>query len=221
MISRPLLIFDLDDTIISSFRSYRGLHQRIAGELNWPIPTRDDLVHYGPTWAATLQRLWPGRDLAPFCLRYDEIAHEHPCTAIPGVSQALEQLRASTYSLWIVSKRTRLRLAQRLREAAVDPGLFDGIYTSDEQPAPKPDPRCFDPIWERVGARRRAIYVGDRDEDRRAATDAGLSFVAVRTGPENGEQWLDTLDPNCVIDSAAWFPAWLDENLPRVEESVL
>ena len=62
----PVLIFDLDDTLLESFPGYVALHQRIAGDLGWRIPSAAELVHYGPTWEATLARLWPSASLAPF-----------------------------------------------------------------------------------------------------------------------------------------------------------
>ena len=65
------LIFDLDDTLIESFPTYLRLHQRIAGELGWRVPSREELTVYGETWEATLAQIWPEADLTPFVARYD------------------------------------------------------------------------------------------------------------------------------------------------------
>jgi phosphoglycolate phosphatase len=212
-----ILIFDLDDTLVQSFTNYAAAHQRVARELGWPVPTVDDLVPYGHDWESTLARLWPERELAPFMRHYDGLAHEHPYREIPGAVAALTALRERGHRLYVVTKRDRSRLAARLGEAEIPAALFDGIFPREDQPAPKPDPRCFTPVWSALGVAPGAlptplpIYVGDRNEDLLAATGAGIRFVAVRTGPE-----VTLGFPHghaAVIDSVADFPAWLERTL--------
>lgn len=216
----PVLIFDLDDTLIESFPEYVRMHQRIATELGWPVPSASDLVHYGPTWEDTLARLWPGTSLEPFIARYEQVADEHPYCAIPGVPEALTRLRERGHSLWIVTKRSRSRLVQRMDQAGLACELFAGIFAFEDQPIAKPHPRCFEPIWQQLGwdalnesAREQALYVGDREDDHLAARGAGLDFVGVRTGPEHQTSarcFLDDLPGDQVLDSAAHLPSWLE-----------
>jgi phosphoglycolate phosphatase len=211
----PVLIFDLDDTLIASFPEYVRIHQRIAGELGWPIPSASELVHYGPTWEQTLARLWPSITLDPFFDRFEQLADEHPYSAIAGVPEALEQLRARGHSLWIVTKRSRRRLVQRMDQAGLARELFAGIFALEDQPMSKPDPRCFEPVWQALGdplAREQALYIGDREDDHIAAKGAGLGFVGVRTGPEHAcaSSWLHALPDEHVLDSAADLPSWLE-----------
>jgi phosphoglycolate phosphatase len=212
---RPVLIFDLDDTLVQSFPSYAALHQRVAADLGWPVPTVDELVPYGHDWVQTLERLFPTRELDGFMARYDEVAHEHPYEAIPGVIAALTDLRNEGHSLYVVTKRDRTRLATRLAEAGISETLFDGIFPRESQPVTKPSPRCFEPVWAALGRDQGAslsplpIYVGDRDEDRIAATQAGIRFIAVQTGPEVALGFPRDTEPSHVIPSAAHLPAWL------------
>lgn len=205
-----VLIFDLDDTLIESFPEYTRIHQRIARELGWPVPSHEALIHYGETWEATLAALWPDRSLAPFLDRFEQVAHEHPYRALPGVVATLASLRERGHSLWIVTKRSRARLEQRMREAELARELFDGIFAHEDQPVGKPDPRCFEPVWGALGGPRleSAIYVGDRHDDRVAAHAAGLTFVGVRTGPE--PHGFAEHPAEHVLDSAAELPRWLE-----------
>ncbi|HLT37158.1 MAG TPA: HAD family hydrolase [Enhygromyxa sp.] len=214
----PVLIFDLDDTLIESFPEYVRLHQQIAAELDWRVPSAAELVHYGPTWQDTLARLWPGVALDRFMARYEALADHFRYPAIDGVCDALEQLRTRGHSLWIVTKRSRTRLAQRMDQAGLAPSLFTGIFAYEDQPAAKPDPRCFEPVWRALGGPRpeHAIYVGDRIDDQLAASAAGLCFVGVRTGPEHhacddATSFLDALPHEHVLDSAAELPRWLED----------
>lgn len=214
----PPLIFDLDDTLIESFPSYVRLHQRIAGELGWPVPSREALVPYLATWEETLAALWPGQDLAPFIQRYLEVAADHPYRGVPGAREALETLAAAGHSLWIVTKRSRDRLAIRLAEAELPAEMFQGIFPAEDQPALKPDPRCFEPVWHALGRAHpdpRAIYVGDRHEDRAAAEGAGINFFAVLTGPEVGHGFPGDLPAERILATVAELPVRLGERSRR------
>ena len=205
------VLFDLDDTLIESFPTYLRLHQAIARELGWPVPSRRALSAYGESWRATLARLWPGRDLAPFLARYDELADQHPYPAISGVHEMLATLRERGHSLWIVTNRGERRLAQRMGEANLDAGWFAGVFPRERQPAGKPSPRCFEPVWQAMGGRPpRAIYVGDRADDARAARAADLEFVAVATGPEAAlGSFPGDLPHQAHLPTAATLHDWL------------
>jgi HAD superfamily hydrolase (TIGR01509 family) len=204
------LIFDLDDTLIESFPSYVRAHVQCAQTLGWRVPARQELVEYGPTWHATLARIWPDHDLATFVALYDTLAHAHPYRAVPGAVHALRRLRTEGHRLWVVTKRERLRLPQRLEEAGLPAALFDGIFCNEDVPEPKPSPRCFEPIASVLGcAPSRPLYVGDRDDDRQAARAAGIEFVAVCTGPEQSLGFPYEHPPSHVLPSVAGLPAWL------------
>jgi phosphoglycolate phosphatase-like HAD superfamily hydrolase len=204
------VILDLDDTLIESFPTYARLHQRVASELGLPVPPREALVPYGATWEATLAALWPGADLETFMRRYDEIANDHPYPAITGAQAALHALRGAGHSLWIVTKRSRRRLYDRLAQAGLSTALFDGIFPAEEQPRIKPDPACFEPVWAALGRRAvEAVYVGDRHEDRAAAESAGIGFYAVLTGPEVSVGFPGDLAKEAIIASVAELPGKL------------
>jgi phosphoglycolate phosphatase-like HAD superfamily hydrolase len=209
-VRRAPVIFDLDDTLIESFPTYARLHQKVAAELGLPVPSREALVTYGATWEDTLAALWPGADLAAFIRRYDEIANDHPYPAIAGAPGALAALRALGHSLWIVTKRSRRRLFDRLAQAQIPTALFDGIFPAEDQPRTKPSPECFTPVWQALGERSpAAVYVGDRHEDRHAAEAAGIGFYAVLTGPEVSRGFPGDLPAHAIMTSVAELPARL------------
>ena len=128
---------------------------------------------------------------------------------VRGGVQAVQAVVAAGHRAFIVTKRSRLRLHLRLAQAGFDRAWFEGVFAAEDQPATKPDPRCFEPVWATLGARAPAIYVGDRAEDRAAAHAAGLGFVAVRTGPEALRGFPVGMDPEHVLGSVAELPQWL------------
>jgi len=204
------LIFDLDDTLIESFPTYARLHQRVASEMGLPVPAREQLVAYDATWEATLGRLWPSADLEAFMRRYDEIANDFPYPAIAGAPAALAALRAAGHSLWIVTKRSRRRLHDRMAQAGIPTALFEGIFPAEDQPRLKPHPDCFAPVWAALGGvHQQAVYVGDRHEDRHAAEAAGIGFYAVLTGPEVSCGFPGDLPARAILQTVAELPARL------------
>jgi phosphoglycolate phosphatase len=213
----PLLIFDLDDTLIDSFPAYVSLHQRLAEELEWRIPSTDELIAYGPTWEATLRRLFPDRDVQVFIDRYELIADELVYPAFPGVIDALDTLNGRGHSMWVVSKRSTRRIISRMVDAGIRPEVFKGVFANEDQPAPKPDPRCFEPVWDAVGGQRDAVYFGDRHEDRLAADAAGLRFVGVSTGPEGSRGAFADLPVENRIATAAEVPSWVTRHLEGLD----
>jgi phosphoglycolate phosphatase-like HAD superfamily hydrolase len=117
-------------------------------------------------------------------------------------------LHAAGHSLWIVTKRSRRRLFDRLAQAQIPTALFDGIFPAEDQPRTKPHPDCFTPVWQALGDRpSAAIYVGDRHEDRHAAEAAGIGFYAVLTGPEAARGFPGDLRAEAIIASVAELPA--------------
>src|SRR5688572_32657750 len=142
--------------------------------------------------------------------RYDEIANDHVYPAINGARAALTSLRADGHSLWIVTKRSRRRLYDRLSQADLPVSLFDGIFPAEAQPQIKPHPDCFAPDWEALGGvRHTAVYVDDRHEDRHAAEAAGIGFYAVLTGPEVACGFPGDLPPAAIMASVAELPGRL------------
>ncbi len=101
-----------------------------------------------------------------------------------------------------------------MEAAGLHAQLFAGIFPLEDQPVTKPDPRCFDPVWRQIGdaSPQGSIYVGDRREDMLAARAAGITFVAVRCGPEaqTSESFMPEVDPSDILDTATDLPSWLD-----------
>ena len=207
------IIFDLDDTLISSFDGYVKTHQHVARLLGLPVLSSSELVAYERDFPSTLLRQYPQRDPEPFIETWHSIAHLYPYQAIDGAVAALSALRALGHRLWIVTNRGRQNLSLRLHQGGLEPASFEGIFTREDQPVQKPSPRAFEPVWKRreqVGLEPRpAFYVGDRDGDRQAAQGAGLTFVAVCTGPEASQGFAQTVAEDHVLPSVAAFPEWL------------
>ena len=212
------IIFDLDDTIIESFPGYVRLHQGVARDLGWRVPDEEELIEYGPTWEATVERLWPQADLSQFFTRFEQVMESVVYGAVDGAISALAWLRERGHRQFIVTKRSSRRLGLRLAQAGIEQHWFDGIFPADHGPAPKPDPRCFEPVWEKIAwhptraaedAPAQAVYVGDRAEDQLVAKRACIPFIAVRSGPES-RRGFPAPGAAHVLDSVSQLPDLLE-----------
>ncbi len=93
---------------------------------------------------------------------------------LPGVAEALAELRARGLALAVVSNWD-IGLAGVLRETGLE---VDTVVTCAEAGAAKPDPRAFRIALERLGVKAsRALHVGDSDDDRQGADQAGMRFA--------------------------------------------
>jgi putative hydrolase of the HAD superfamily len=188
------IVFDLDDTLIDWWGSWRRCVSRLAGAavVNalenvvrsrcWlPHPDQEDLVWHRNTWQIHEMRteLWPQalpwmdpRDLEDLLERF---VNELSVDFFPEVPACLDEL-ASTTRLAVLSNNVYLPAeAERL-------GLsqwFDTCLVA--HPHPKPDPRAFLDACAHLSVDpSRTVYVGDSIRaDALGAYRAGLTPVWV------------------------------------------
>jgi putative hydrolase of the HAD superfamily len=97
--------------------------------------------------------------------------------AVPGAQETLASLRARGLELAVVSNWD-VGLREHLERIDVA-GLFSAVVTSAEAGAAKPDPTVFKIALERLGVdARRALHVGDEEEDEQGAAAVGMRFAA-------------------------------------------
>lgn len=103
---------------------------------------------------------------------------------LPGVLQALAELRARGLALAVVSNWD-CSLGERLRQAGIE---LDASVSCAEAGAAKPDPAIFGVALERLGVEpSRTLHVGDTAEDEEGARAAGLHFAAAPLAEVVGE----------------------------------
>ncbi len=129
----------------------------------------------------------------------------------PGVSEALDRLRASGYPLGCVTNKA----AQFTEPLLADLGVadyFSIIISGDTLPVKKPDPGPLLHAAEHFGvAPEAALMIGDSVSDVTAARAAGFQIVCMSYGYNHGEDIRDAR-PDAVIDTMA-------ELLPLLEQA--
>lgn len=100
----------------------------------------------------------------------------------PNVLQALSQLRACGYRLWLLSNAQRAFTAYELRYLGLDQA-FDGIYISSDYGCRKPDSRFYKALVEdqKLDISKCLMIGNDRFTDIAGAEKVGMASLYVHT----------------------------------------
>jgi phosphoglycolate phosphatase len=127
----------------------------------------------------------------------------------PGVPAMLAGLRARGVRLGIVSSKRRHSIQAILDRSDLGQSV-DVILGMEDVTHHKPDPQGLLAALARLQVSAgRSLYVGDHLVDAQAASGAGMSFVAVRTGSWNTEAWSGAA-PLGIIEDAGGLLEWLE-----------
>jgi phosphoglycolate phosphatase len=193
MNSPPLLVFDLDGTLVDTAGDLIGtLNHVLAGESVPPLPLATARPMLGAGARALIERglSAAGRSVSParleeiflaFLARYEaHIADES--RLFPGVEAALDRFKAAGWDFAICTNKFEHPSVRLLSELGVA-ARFRAICGQNTFAFCKPDPRALISTIECAGGdRRRAIMVGDSKTDIVTAQAAGVPVIAVDFG---------------------------------------
>jgi phosphoglycolate phosphatase len=193
MSSPPLLVFDLDGTLVDTAGDLIGtLNHVLTGEHIPPLPIETARPMLGMGARALIERGLSavGRSVSParleemylaFLARYEaHIADES--RAFPGVEAALDRFEAAGWTFAVCTNKIEHPSIRLLNELGLAP-RFRAICGQNTFPFCKPDPRALLSTIERAGGDpRHAIMVGDSKTDIVTAQAARVPVVAVDFG---------------------------------------
>lgn len=214
----PVLIFDLDGTLIDSKKDIAdSLNYSLAREGFATLPDRkiEEMVGHG---AKTLVRdalgnpsdEALGRVFLTFWNHYQE--HLLDQTRLyPGVLEFLEGF--GHLPMAVVTNKPE-SFSQKILEGLGIRSRFRWLIGGDTLPVHKPDPGVFLPIFEDL-ANAKGVMVGDSHVDIECGRAAGLKTCAVSYGFRPREELL-AYSPDYLIDSFSDFsrlPFFEDESI--------
>lgn len=209
----PLVIFDLDGTLVDSAADIAEALNRTLED--WQLPRVPEatvltwigdgvrrLVEQAFTAARSdidLDRVMPG-----FMRHYEACLLRSP-RLYDGVVPALEALRARNVTLAICTNKPSAMVAPLLAHLGVQ-DFFARVLGGDSLPERKPSGVPLRHIAAAFGvAPTAALMVGDSITDYRAAVDAGMPVALVRYGYPRGLD-LATVDAVAVVDDLRALP---------------
>lgn len=207
------ILFDLDGTILDTnpliIASFRHTFAYYFPEQTF----RDEDIYrfIGPTLETSFRALnepeW--KEMQAFYRSFNIAKHDELVAEYPGVIAGLHRLHAKGYKLGVVTSKGRPVVEHGLRHFGID-SLFDVVVTADDVVFEKPHAEPIERALAALGSvASEAVMVGDNDTDIFSGKNAGTKTVAVGWALK-GRAFLESLEPDVIIDSMEHFEAWLD-----------
>ena len=181
-----LIAIDFDDTLCLTEEATFYLENHVAQSMGHTPMTRES---HKQTWGmplqeAILQRI-PNIDPQEFMIRLAKslplfVAEGKLDTVSKENLRTLQKLKDVGKLLTVVTSRT-LSEVEHLLEPNHELHVFlDGFYHKDKTIYHKPDPRVFDMMLQDFMVQpNEVVYIGDAPTDAKAATEAGMHFIAI------------------------------------------
>lgn len=211
---RTHVLLDLDGTLVDSVDGIHAACVVAAREIGREIPSRalvlrcigrgaDRLLHriLRCEHESTLTPDMHARARVIFDHAYRDACLEGTVLR-EGVTEALRTLRRLGHRLWIATNKPRIPAVRVVERLGLDESV-DGLWCPEDAGVLKPDPRFIETVL-RIdgGTSSHAILVGDSSVDAQTAENAGIPFIAIRGGYDEGRDiGSRTPRPAVVLES--------------------
>ncbi|HEU4557366.1 MAG TPA: HAD family hydrolase [Longimicrobium sp.] len=203
------ILFDLDGTLIDTYRLYTESYGRAMEPFLGRRPTVEEVVARNPASERRFLVDWLGQEQGEAChaafrTHYAELHGALADGMYDGVREMLAALRSAGYPLGIVTGKGRH--AWEVTERELDLGSWDVVVTDDDVTEPKPEPEGLLHAVRALGIDPAdAVYAGDSLVDLRAGRAAGMRTAAVlwpKTAEGEAERFVNRireLEPDWVF----------------------
>lgn len=221
------IVFDLDNTLVQSHVDFPKMKRRIIKLLEGNGHPQDTLSPIDQTTVVIMEHAegeWEKqgkpeeerrrlRDVITGYMNQGELEAVETLTEIPGVSEAVEKLKAKGLKLAILTRGHHEYAVEALKKTGMH-GYFGVLLGRGETPQPKPYREAIDYTVRRMGLTvDEVVMVGDHQIDYDSAKNSRCMFIGVATGHRGLRSWENETPPPVLLDSVADLPAYIEENL--------
>jgi pyrophosphatase PpaX len=194
------ILFDLDGTLIDTFRLYVESYSRALEPFLGHAPTLEEMAARNPSSERRYLVDWLGEEQGEAChaafrAHYAELHGALAEGIYDGVREMLAALRAAGYPLGIVTGKGRH--AWEVTERELELGAWSVVVTDDDVSEPKPSPQGLLAAARALGVDpAELVYVGDSVVDLGAGRAAGMRTAAVlwpKTGEGEAERFVNRI----------------------------
>ncbi|HVA31441.1 MAG TPA: HAD-IA family hydrolase [Gaiellaceae bacterium] len=206
MVRFPVVLFDLDGTVVDSGSIILASMRHATREVLGQEFADEELLQAvgGPGLEAQLAVFAPDQvdELVRVYRAHNEPLHDE-LEACAGMVEVLHRLHDEGRRLGVVTAKRRSTV--ELAFASVPLAhLFETIVGGDETERHKPDPEPLLLAAKRMGANpAETAYVGDSPFDVMAAKAAGMHAIAVTWGRIHDRARLEAAKPDAIVDAPA------------------
>ncbi|HEY4411765.1 MAG TPA: HAD-IA family hydrolase [Gaiellaceae bacterium] len=206
MVRYPVVLFDLDGTVVDSGAIILASMRHATREVLGREYGDEELLQAvgGPGLEAQFAVFAPDRveELVRVYRAHNEPLHDD-LEACAGIEEILVRLRAEGRRLGVVTAKRRATVDLAWASVPLS-HLFETIVGGDETERHKPDPEPLLLAAERIGADpAESAYVGDSPFDVLAAKAAGMYAIAVTWGRIHDRSKLEQAGPDAIVDTPA------------------
>jgi len=207
----------MDGTITNfnlNFMEARKQALEILNEMNLRTPDMTEQVSLYTILGSLKEKLDPEtyakvRSRFYKLLEEMELKSAKEVTLYPGARETLLAIRKRPVKMGMVTNNGRAGTDLTFKRLKLE-GIFDVVVTRDDCEDMKPSPNPVLKVMTGLGANpEEGILVGDGLMDIMAAKRAGLSSVAVTTGPFNSARLIEA-EPDYLLGSINDLPGLLD-----------
>ncbi len=213
MSGRPLIVFDLDGTLIDGYAAIGDALAYAMERLGRPPLSAAEvrgMVGHGLE-SLLEEAVGPeraGEGVRLFRERYPEVAVEKSHLLL-GVAEVLSTLSDREYPQAVASNKPP-KFSRMILEAKGIAHRFGAIVGPDADTPAKPDPTMLRGLMAATGVRPdETIVVGDMEVDFEFARAAGCRVILIPGGSRTREQ-LAGLKPDAFLESIVELPTWLE-----------
>ena len=201
---KPIVLFDLDGTLIDSQQLVFETFRRVFKELkpDYELSNEELYSFFGPTLEVTFSKYFPEDQVQSIIDRYQVInksLHKDLLKEVPHAKEMLEGLKEQNIQCAVVSNK-RIEVVKRgLKQAGLD-GYFKVVLGKENLPEPKPSASGLIEACNLLHTSHDdCIYVGDNVADIVAAKNMAAYSVGFSVDEKQREA-LEKAHPCKVID---------------------